>query len=189
MGGSDEELAAVAATDKDAFAELYRRYVDWIFSFCLQRLSTKQAAEDATSLVFSRMLTGIHRFEPRPTFRAWIFTIAQNIVTDSHRRTNRIRFGPLDDRWDAASADRSPEDLAMASDDADFVRQLMTHLTADQRAVVELRLAELTGPEIQEVLGKSRAWVSTTQHRAIKRMREVAAVLRPHDQHKAIAHE
>ena len=177
----------IAATNKDAFAELYRRYVDWIFAFCKQRLATKQAAEDATSLVFSRMLTSIDRFEPRPTFRAWIFTIAQNIVTDSYRRASRIQFGPLDEEWDGATTDRSPEDLAIANDDRDFVHQLMTHLTADQRRVVELRLAELSGPEIQAVLGKSRAWVSTTQHRAIKNMRKAADQLRPQD--KAIVHE
>ncbi len=75
----------------------------------------------------------------------------------------------------------APEELAVANEDADFVRELMTYLTEDQRAVVELRLAELTGPEIQQVLGRSRAWVSTTQHRAIKRMREVAAQIRPFD--------
>jgi RNA polymerase sigma-70 factor (ECF subfamily) len=171
---TDEELAARAVTDREALAELYRRYTDWIYAFCKQRLGTRQAAEDATSLVFARVLAGIHRFEPKPTFRAWIFTIAQNIVTDSHRRSARIRFSPLDETWDGASPDHSPEDLAIASDERDFVRRLMTCLTADQRAVIELRLAELTGPEIQAVLGRSRAWVNTTQHRALLRMRAAA---------------
>jgi RNA polymerase sigma-70 factor (ECF subfamily) len=189
---TDEELAARAVTDKDALAELYRRYTDWIYAFCNQRLGTRQAAEDATSLVFSRVLTGIHRFEPKPTFKAWIFTIAQNIVTDSHRRTGRISFGPLDETWDGASPDRSPEELAIASDERDFVRRLMLCLNADQRAVIELRLAELSGPEIQAVLGRSRAWVSTTQYRAIRKMRAAAEQhFQPHEHEhdKAIAHD
>jgi DNA-directed RNA polymerase specialized sigma24 family protein len=38
---------------------------------------------------------------------------------------------------------------------------------------VELRLAGLTGPEIRQVLGRSRAWVDTTQFRAVQTLRAV----------------
>ena len=48
-------------------------------------------------------------------------------------------------------------------------------LTNDQRQVVELRLAGVTGPEIRETLGRSRSWVDTTQHRAVQKLRAVLA--------------
>ena len=63
----------------------------------------------------------------------------------------------------------------IAADDRRAIRDVLTQLSPEQRRVVELRLAGLTGPEIREVLGRSRAWVDTTQYRAVKRLRAVMA--------------
>jgi hypothetical protein len=41
---SDEQLAARAQHDPDAFAPLYQRYVRPIYAFCFQRLGTRELA-------------------------------------------------------------------------------------------------------------------------------------------------
>jgi hypothetical protein len=39
--------------------------------------------------------------------------------------------------------------------------------------VIELRLSGLDGPEIRQVLGRSRSWVDTTQYRALISLRRL----------------
>jgi RNA polymerase sigma-70 factor (ECF subfamily) len=167
----DEELAGLASSDPLAFAEIYERYVDGVYGYCARRLGSREIAEDATSLIFSRALAAIGRFQPKSTVRSWLFTIAHNVITDQYRNSAKTQEFPLDESWDAIDHDPTPEDIAILKEHRDMVHQLLNFLTPDQRRVVELRLADLTGPEIQEVLGKSRPWVNTTQFRAVQRMR------------------
>ena len=56
----DAVLAARAAGDPAAFAPLYARYVRPIYRYCYRRLGTHEAAEDATSQVFAKVLAVRH---------------------------------------------------------------------------------------------------------------------------------
>ena len=47
-----------------------------------------------------------------------------------------------------------PEDAALIAESAETVQTMIDQLTPDQRRVVALRLAGLTGPEIAVVLGR-----------------------------------
>ena len=167
----DEELAALAGTDATAFAEIYERYIDGIYGYCARRLGSREVAEDATSLVFSRALAAISRFQPKSTLRSWLFTIAHNVISDQYRNAAKTQEQALDDTWDIADDEPSPEAIIILKENQDMLQHLLSQLTPDQHRVVELRLADLSGPEIQEVLGKTRSWVNTTQFRAVQRMR------------------
>lgn len=151
----------------------YERYVDGIYGYCFRLLGTREAAEDATSQVFSRALTAISRFQPKSTVRSWLFTIAHNITTDRFRSGGKVQEQTIEDHWDIADDRSTVDEVIISEETRDMVRQLLTHLSTDQRRVIELRLADLTGPEIQIVLGKTRSWVNTTQFRAIQRLRSV----------------
>jgi RNA polymerase sigma-70 factor (ECF subfamily) len=67
----------------------------------------------------------------------------------------------------------APEELAIAAEERRSVRALLAQLPEHQRRVVELRLAGLTGAEIAQVLGRSRANVDVTQCRAVARLRDL----------------
>jgi RNA polymerase sigma-70 factor (ECF subfamily) len=169
-GETDESLASLAASDPAAFAELYRRYVIRVYRYCCRRLPDQCLAEDVTSQVFLKALEGLQR-KRIDNVASWLFAIAHNEVIDRYRRHHND--APYDRQIDLASADRSPEDLAIAASASSDLRQLLPLLTADQRRVIELRLAGLSSQEIQDVLGKGRSWVGTTQHRALHRLREL----------------
>lgn len=81
---SDEQLAARAQHDPNAFAPLYQRYVRPIYAFCFQRLGTRELAEDATSQTFVKALAALPGYRAG-SFRAWLYTIAHNVVIDVHR--------------------------------------------------------------------------------------------------------
>lgn len=174
---SDEDaLVQAAQSDLPAFAPLYDRYHDAIFGYCLRRLGSRDTAGDATSRAFTRAMSALGRYRGG-SFRAWLFAIAHNVVIDAARRR---RF---DDDIDTAApiADRqpSPEDHAVASDQRRQLADALARLTADQRSVVELRVAGLTGPEVATALGLSIGAVKSLQFRAYARLRNLLREIDP----------
>lgn len=163
----DHVLASRALHDRAAFAELYQRYLTPIYGFCYRRLGSREAAEDATSLVFTKALEGLPTVRTA-NIRAWLFSIAYHVVADTYRR--KRGDVELAQATELSSPDRL-EEIAQTGLDLAALYQALDLLTPDQRQVVELRLAGLTGPEIRQALGRSRSWVDTTQFRAIQKLR------------------
>ena len=165
----DNVLAERAKTHPAAFAPLYRRYVGPIYGYCYQRLGTRELAEDATSQTFEKAIAGLPTYRAQ-SFRSWLYAIARNVVIDHHRRKP---IDPLSDDWDLPDPGHSPERTALEADADRRVRLLLANLSPDQRDVVELDLAGLTGPEIGEALGKSLGAIRGVRFRAYSRLREL----------------
>jgi RNA polymerase sigma-70 factor (ECF subfamily) len=170
---TDEALAARAASDSVATEELYRRYVNRVYTYCKRRLDSEETVRDATSAIMVRALEGLYR-KRIDNVSSWIFSIAHNEVIDIYRR-RRDTVG-LEFAANVADDGLSPESLVVARSAAGELRELITQLSADQQSVVTLRLAGLDGTEICAVLGRSRSWVDTTQFRAVRRLRELMHV-------------
>ncbi|MGH2562591.1 MAG: RNA polymerase sigma factor [Thermomicrobiales bacterium] len=164
----EAELVARARVDRQAFAPLYNRYLPPVYRYCFARMRSPEAAEDLTSLVFANALAALSTYRGG-SFAAWLFTIARNAVSNASRRTPDH---PLTD-LDVIDATPTPEELAIASDEHRLLWELLEYLSADQRQVVELRLAGLSGPEIARVLGRSHTSVRSLQFRAIARLRDL----------------
>lgn len=169
----EAELVARARDDRQAFAALYRRYADPIYRYCYRRLGAKELAEDATSQVFLQALAALPRYRDG-LFRSWLFAIAHN-VTSNNLRSDRAHR-PLDDAFARPATGPTAEDLALDAAEHSAIRTLLTRLPADQRQVVELRLAGLTDGEIAGALGRSHGAIRVAQHRAVVRLREILGV-------------
>ncbi len=165
---SDGVLVAAAQADRQAFAPLYDRYVDPVYRYCLRRLGSREAAEDATGQVFAKALAALPTYRDR-SFRGWLFTIAHNVVSDTRRQ--RWPAAPLAGAEDRADPAPTPEEAALAADEGRALRALLVQLPADQRRIVELRLAGLSGVEIARVLGRSEGAIKMLQFRAVARLR------------------
>ena len=167
----DAELVARAKGDPQAFAALYRRYVDAVYRYCAHRLGGRQAAEDATSEIFVKAFTGIRTCRDDRSFRSWLFAIAHHVVTDSYRaRRPDEQIEAAADVFDPAP---NPEDAAVVAEGERSVHALLARLVPKQARILELRLAGLTGPEIAQVLGCSLAAVKIGQVRGYARLREI----------------
>lgn len=164
-------LAVRAVQDRAAFGELYDRYAVAVYRYCYRRTGNRELAEDATSAIFTRA------FEALPAFRggsfpAWLFAIAHSVLANARRgRVEEQLPRPLDTLPDAPADDPSPEELMLREEARLNVMNYLRALPVDQRRVVELRLAGLTGAEIAEALGKSVPAVKMLQLRAFKRLR------------------
>jgi RNA polymerase sigma-70 factor (ECF subfamily) len=80
------------------------------------------------------------------------------------------------DMADSASA---LDDLAEHGERRHSVQRVLTDLPEEQRQVLELRLAGLTGPEIAAALGRSHSAIRTTQCRALAHVRRLLGVASP----------
>jgi len=166
----DARIVALARSDPAAFAQLYRRYVDTVYRYCVHRLGTREQAEDATSQIFLKALAALPSHRPGGSFRAWLFTIAHNVITDTYR-TKRTHW-PLALALEHADEEPSPEDQAIGAIERGEVHAMLAILPTDQRRIMELRLAGLTGNEIAEALGKNLGAVKMAQSRAIARLKQ-----------------
>jgi len=160
-------LAARAVYDRDAFGELYDLFAVPVFRYCYRRTGDREAAEDAMSQTFTRAFAAMPRFAGG-SFPAWLYTIAHNVVINQARRP---AFVPLLDEDRTIDPDPSPEEAALIQDERSRIVRLLKLLPADQRRVVEFRLAGLTGPEIAEAMGKTTAAIKMLQLRAMRRLR------------------
>jgi RNA polymerase sigma-70 factor, ECF subfamily len=167
-GADDAELVARAQADRQAFALLYRRYLDPVHQYCYRRLGSREAAEDATSLVFTKAFASLPAYRAG-SFRSWLFTIAHHVITDDLRARRTVT--DLEAASDVPDREPMPEEAVVAAEASSTVVRLLDQLPAGQRRVVELRLAGLTGREAAEVLGCSLGAVKIAQVRAYSKLR------------------
>lgn len=167
---SEARLVRLAKSDRRAFAGLYARYVNGVYGYAERCLGDPARAEDATSTTFLKALQAIGTCDER-RFRSWLFAIAHNVIADVRRSERPMR--PLDEAEVVPdrSASAFPEDRALERDASDALRAILCYLPAEQREVVELRLAGLSDREIAHVVGRSHGAVRTSQYRAIQRLR------------------
>jgi len=169
----DDELDQVARAQRDraAFAPLYDRYVPVVYHYCHRLLGQRDAAEDATSETFTKALAQLHRFQPRAgsrSFRGWLFTIAHHAAMDILRRRPAL---PLAEGWEGIDPSQLPDEQLIAHESARDLHAALQDLNDDQRAVMYLRLAGLTGVEIAEVMHRTPQAIKSLQFRAIAQLR------------------
>jgi RNA polymerase sigma-70 factor (ECF subfamily) len=169
---SDEALSDRAGHDSESFAELYRRYRDPLYRYCWFRLHDDASANDAVADIFVAVLEALRRTGVR-RFRPWLFTIAHHEIADRQRRGKPTL--ELHEAAASPSGAPSPEELAILNINLDALRSAVRQLKPDQARVIELRMAGLEGPEIRQVLNRSRSWVDTTQFRALTQLRRMLA--------------
>jgi RNA polymerase sigma factor (sigma-70 family) len=174
-----------ARLDGTAFEALYRTFVDPVYRFCCRRLDSPDAAADATSQIFVNAYAGLAGCD-ETRFRSWLFAIAHNVLVDHYRA--RHDHVSLDDAGDLPSRFDSPEEQAVRNEERLAIHRLLAVLTPDQRHIVELRLAGLTGGEIAEALGRSRGSVDTAQCRALARLRKALLEQRESERRAEVSH-
>jgi RNA polymerase sigma-70 factor, ECF subfamily len=166
----DDTLAICAATDFEAFAELYRRFLPTVYRFVRSQTPDDATAEDLTAQVFFNALSSAGSFRADGSYRSWLYRIAHNIVVSWRARRDRsVTVEHLPDEEDPSP---SPASRAISKDALSEVWKKVAELPAAQREVVALRYADdLTTEEIARATRRSRGAVRILLHRARARLR------------------
>ena len=187
--GSDAQLVARARQgDSQAFALLYRRYLDQIYGFCANRLESREAAEDATQTIFLKAVTALPQCRDGTVFAGWLFAIARNVINDQYR-SRKLATQPLETAPDFEDSSDTPERLAERSESAWELAQLRADcLNESERELLDLRLQGLNDREIGQALGRNHGAIRTAQYRMVLKLRKCIDQQRPSSIQKEVAH-
>lgn len=151
------------------FADVYDDEVWRVYAFIAYRVKVRADAEDLTQMTFEKALRAWGSFDPeRASAATWLTAIARNVVIDHYRRdrTDRHEHDP-----EAMEMVPAPEDEARFGLDPDLEAALAT-LSERDREVIALRFgADLTGPEIAELLELTLANVQQILSRSLRKLR------------------
>lgn len=176
--GSDERLMEeVRAEQVAAFQVLYDRHHRAVFHFLLRFVGDRQAAEDLLQETFLRVFAHREEYQPRAAFKAWLFTIARNLVLDQLRRQ---RGSPEGEEALETVADpgATPLEQAAARELGERLQAAVLKLSPTEREVLLLgRFAGLSHEEITEVTGASLGAVRVALFRALQRLRTLLGPL------------
>jgi RNA polymerase sigma-70 factor, ECF subfamily len=169
----------------DAVEALLRQFRPAIVRYCRARLARTGSLDedDVAQEVCLALLSALpsYRDMGRP-FGAFVFAIAAHKVADAARRAARAPL-PVPVLPDLPDRCLGPEETALKNVDAGLARALLAHLPAAQRRLLLLRVvAGLSAEDTGYVLDMSPGAVRVAQHRALARLRALAA-------HEMAAHE
>jgi RNA polymerase sigma-70 factor (ECF subfamily) len=165
-------VARAKIGDREAYTDLYRRYLDDVYRFALVRLGNREAAEDATQTIFVRALAALPTCRENAAFVGWLFAIARGVVNDQ-LRARRRQTDPIPDdaRW--ADAGPGPEEVVMQGEATRFLLAAREKcLTDRERELFDLLLTEMNDKQIAQTLGRSHGAVRTAHWRLLSKLRE-----------------
>jgi RNA polymerase sigma-70 factor (ECF subfamily) len=186
MTTADEEIdlgpLACQAAEGDAAATeaLLARVRPLIVRYCRARLGGRDggrgSADDVAQEVCLAVLTALPRYVDRGRpFVAFAYGIAAHKVVDA-QRLHAVRGDPSGELPDTADLADGPEQIAVAAERTHGLHRLLAMLPDIQREVVILRIAVgMSAREVADSLGMSAGAVRVAQHRALSRLRMLAA--------------
>lgn len=178
-------VTAYAAGDNEAFDTLLNRHQANIFAYIQHLVKDPDLANDIFQETFVKAIMAIKqgRYTGDGRFAAWLARIAHNLVFDSYRQDKSATLVSTDNeevnvlnRKDLSEG--TIEDAIIDTQIMDDVRDLVSALPDDQRAVVEMRyyedlsfkeIAERTGVSINTALGRMRYAILNMRRRIKER--------------------
>jgi RNA polymerase sigma-70 factor, ECF subfamily len=172
--------------DREAFAELVRRYETPVYNFVIRHLRHAESAADITQDVFVRVVQNAAEFKHEARLSTWLYTIARNLCVDHLRKQSHRRHPSLDqpmregddqrslletvaDAHPRASVERS----AISGQVQNRIIEAVEKLPDEQREVFLLReVANLPFKEIAEVTGVGENTVKSRMRYALDRLQD-----------------
>jgi RNA polymerase sigma-70 factor, ECF subfamily len=170
----EETLARASKGDRDAFGQLYERYMERIFNYVYYRTGNTHDAEDLTARVFQRAMNHIKNYTDRGVpFSAWLYRIAHNLVANWHRDRSRKQEIPLDDMPILPSKGDHPEKNLVRSQEQDALLRMIRKLPGERQNLLILKFVEnMSNAEIGQIMGRSEGAVKSLYHRTLLALRD-----------------
>jgi len=177
---TDEALLEQAAKkDEIAFAVLYQRHRDPLFTWAWRLTGSETRAEDLVHDCFVALLKRPERFRSdRGTqLRTYLFGMARNLNLKRSSRSQRELTA--EDIGDVHDSGTSPFEALARAESASLVDRAVAALPQLQREVLVLaQFEQMSASEIARVVGADVGTVKARLHRARERLRRMLAPLR-----------
>jgi RNA polymerase sigma-70 factor (ECF subfamily) len=159
----DKLIRNIARRDREAFAELVRRYQDRVYSVCVGLLHDHPSAQDAAQEVFLEVYRSAAGFRFECRVSSWLYRIAVsralNMIRSRRRSRSQqvlslsdVQMSAADDVW-KKSGEPSPEESFERTERRAFIHGAVDSLPPKQRIPLILQRFEgFTSAEIAEIL-------------------------------------
>jgi RNA polymerase sigma-70 factor (ECF subfamily) len=174
----DQLLERFARGDRSALEKLFVRYRGLAYRVAHRLLNNEADALDAVQEAFVKVLTRLHGFEGRSSFKTWLLRVVSTAALDGGRQRRRRETRSLEavdsyqrDHSEPAAMDDPAlglyrEDLRAA------LNQALSQLSKAQRQTFVLHAeAELSYREVADVLGISMGTVMSRLYYARQKLR------------------
>ena len=157
--------------DRNTLGGIYDEYHPQLYGYIYRRVGDVEIARDLTADVFRRFLQAAANGNgPSENLRAWLYSVAHNIVIDHYRRRQKMPGHPLEESL--LVADDDPGQAAERRQQNEKVRAAIGRLTPDQQQIIGLKFLEgLSNQEVATISGKTVGAVKALQHRALASLR------------------
>ena len=170
--------------DARAFRELVEQYQEEMLNYFFRLSGDRYAAEDMTQELFLKVFRFRDRYEPRASFRSFIYSMARNLWIDRYRKKRvRPRVTSLDAGWGRRREARmefpdertpGPPQDAVRKERVERLAAALDRLPEAQREVLVLCLqGKFRYAEIAEIMDIPLGTVKSRVHAAVARLREL----------------
>ncbi|RLP99334.1 RNA polymerase sigma factor SigX [Geobacillus stearothermophilus] len=157
------------------FEQLYEQYHDDLFNFLYYMVRNREHAEDLVQEVYVKVLRSYKRFKGQCSEKTWLLSIARHVAIDFFRKQKRRQWVKASE-WseEQLGADEPmPEEIAIQNEEIQLMYCCLARCTVDQQLVLVLRFIQsLSIAETAAALGWTESKVKTTQHRALKALKQ-----------------
>ncbi len=165
--------------DVQEFQRFYQEKVGLIYRYVYSKVGNKEEAEDLTSEIFLKAVSGIDQQRSPQSMQNWLFLIARVIIADHWRAHYRLPKSSLDELLEVGwEGPTEKEPATINSGPADRVQRLLQALPEHYREVLTCRfLLNLSIKATALRMGLTVANVKVLQFRALKRAADLEQVV------------
>ena len=191
-------LRRAAEGDGSAWEGLVRGFSGRVYGLLLSQCRDPELAEELTQATFVKVVQkvkpGPDGYREQGQFQPWLFRVAMNGLRDEMRRRKR-QATPTDFAGPAAAGGSAltpraapdtrsgapgedPAEAVARGEELDWLRDAVAGLPEADRTVLHLRhTAQLSFKEIAETLGEPLGTVLARGHRALGKLKKLAAAV------------
>jgi RNA polymerase sigma-70 factor, ECF subfamily len=157
MTTDDQLILEFQQGSREAFRELFDRYREPLYGFFRRRLDNPARAEELSQDCFLALLRNAARYEPRASFRSYLYGIAINLVFAEKRKAGR----------EVVKDEKTADPTAHENTDAAlWVQRALERLENTDREILMLR--EYEQLSYAEIGGLLRLPINTVRSRLFR---------------------
>ncbi|MEV6609165.1 sigma-70 family RNA polymerase sigma factor [Kutzneria sp. NPDC051319] len=169
-------VGAIVEGDRQGWAELYQRYADPLYTYCVAQLQDRDAAADVLHDTLIVAAERVSQLRDPERLRPWLYAIARN---ECHRRRRSLRrLVALEEAGDVPAPVEDVDTGLRLDETRRLVRDAVVGLNPSEREVLQLAGSHgLSGPELALALGVSGNHANALLSRARQQFEKSLAAL------------
>ena len=164
-----EIIQTVKDGNFEAFGLIVEKYKESLYSFIFYSVKNEAAAQDIYQDTLIKSLTKLKGYHEEGNFKAWLFTVARNNVTDYFRANTKYASLPEDESADIFPSKENTEKEVISKISLDNILAKIEELPEKDKEIILLR-QYLSFKEIAEVLNCPLGTALARLNRAIKKL-------------------